>query len=141
MSARRMELKLSHQACVLPVSVFVVDGAFGHRGLALSTAVAAMVNFLILYGMMSRHAGTLDTRRFLGTLTRCALAAGVLGLICWLGLSFGAMWLGSPLLIVRALSLLVLVGVAGLAYFAICLGLRVEEIQDAVRIVERKLRR
>lgn len=120
---------------------FIYHWHFPHWALALSTSIAAGINFLILYLMMHREAGTLDTLRLLGSLARCALAAALLGLVCWSGLQYGSAWLANPSFFVRAAALIVLVAAAGATYAITCLVLRVEEVSDAVQAVRRKLGR
>lgn len=114
---------------------------FGHRGLALSTAVAATMNFLILYLLMRCHVGTLDTRRLFDTLLRCGAASACLGAVCFLAVKFGEPWLFSPVFWQRAAALFGVIGAAGAGYFAVCFLLKVEEVREAAAIVGRKLRR
>src|SRR6478609_2832888 len=54
----------------------------GHRGLALSTSLVALTNFLILYAMMRRYVGRLETGVMLRTLGKLLLAGALLGGIC-----------------------------------------------------------
>ena len=51
----------------------------GYRGLALGTAIAAIVNAALLYWLLSRRIGGLDGRRLLGALGKIAVAAGLMG--------------------------------------------------------------
>lgn len=118
----------------------IIKQGFDHRGLALSTAVAAAVNFLALYVLMHRTVGTLDSRALASAVARCGIAAAVLGVVCWAGLTFGSFWLLEANLLIRALALGVLIGGAGAAYFVVCAILRVEAMNDALAAVKRKLR-
>ena len=120
--------------------VFIFHLGLGHRGLALSTSIAAAANFLILYVMMHRQAGSLATRRFVGAFLRCATGAAVLGVICWLGAEFGSNLLFSSKLWEKAASLLTLIAIAGLAYFVVCAAFRLEEAEGALQLIRRKLR-
>src|SRR6476661_1779666 len=54
----------------------------GHRGLALSTSLVALTNFLILYAMMRRYVGRLETGVMLRTLAKLFVAGALLGGIC-----------------------------------------------------------
>jgi len=121
--------------------LFIFHFNFGHKGLALSTSLAAGVNFFVLYLLMSRHVTTLETRRLLGTLARCLLSSAALGGICWLGLTYGDGWLNAPHFWQKAGALLLLIGGAALVYIAACFVLRVEEIHEAARLVARKFSR
>ncbi len=50
----------------------------GHRGLALSTSLVAFTNFLLLYGMMRRYTGRLETGAMLKTLAKLLVAGALL---------------------------------------------------------------
>lgn len=120
---------------------FVFHADLGHRGLALSTTIAAVLNFAALYLLMRPAAKTLETRRFLSTLLRCALAAVPLGGVCWASLHFlPELWHGSAFLL-RAALLGATITLAAAAYLAAALALRIEEVSQAVAILRRKLRR
>ena len=86
-------------------------------------------------------AGSLDSRRFLAALARCALAAVPLGLTCWAGIHFAPSLFPKPVFWQNALVLFATIGAATLVYIAGCFLLRVEETNDAGRIVLQKLRR
>ena len=120
---------------------FVFRLGLEHRGLALSTTICATLNFAALYFLMLGPAGTLDSRRFLLALGRCALAAVPLGLTCWAGMHFAPSLFPKPVFWQRAIVLFATLGAASLVYLAGCVLLRVEETKEAGRIILRKLRR
>jgi putative peptidoglycan lipid II flippase len=107
--------------------LFIFQLGLGHRGLALATSISATANFLTLYLLMYRNARTLETKRFLGAFVRCGLASAALGLVCWLGATYGAPWLGSPSLWRKLTALLVVIASAGSAYLIVCFAFRIEE--------------
>lgn len=119
--------------------LFIYHLKFGAYSLALSTSIAAAVNFITLYFLMHREAKTLHSLRFLGTLVRCGLASVALGAVCWAGLTYGAAWVQSGQFLIRASALAVLVAAAGGAYLLACLILRVSEVETAIGAVKRKL--
>jgi len=112
-----------------------------HRGLALSTAICAIVNFVLLYLLMLRPAGTLDSGKFVGTLVRCALASVPLGLVCRAVLAFAPSLFPAYGFWPKALVLLATISAGALAYLGTCLLLRVEETTDALALVRKKLSR
>ncbi len=122
---------------------FIFRMNFGHRGLALATAISALFNFVVLYLLMRWYAGRMDGAKLFSTALRCALAAMVLGGVCWLGLKFDE--LRAESLTVRLVSLFVLISVAAGSYLLVCFLLRVEEVRTAVSLatskVSRRLRR
>jgi putative peptidoglycan lipid II flippase len=54
----------------------------GHRGLALSTGCVATLNFIVLYAVMRRHLGGIDTGALTGMLARMLGPAVVLAGVC-----------------------------------------------------------
>lgn len=121
--------------------LFIFHFHLGHKGLALSTAIAATLNFTVLYILMVRPAGTMDTGKFLGALARCGIAAAALGATCWAGTTFGSAWLFSPHIWIKAISLAIVISVAGFVYVAMCFLLRVDEVREAAQIVSGKILR
>jgi putative peptidoglycan lipid II flippase len=121
--------------------LFIFHLGLGHRGLALSTAIAATLNFAALYLLMIRPAVTLDSARFMDTFLRCSVAALVLGVVCWGAVTYLHPWLFEVFFGLRVLVLAAVVALAGGLYFLTCILLRVETTQDALAAVRRKLRR
>jgi len=121
--------------------LFIFQMGLEHRGLALSTTICATLNFTALYFLMLGPAGTLESRRFLLALARCALAAVPLGAACWAGMHFAPAIFPKPVFWQNAIVLFATMGAALLLYLGGCLALRVEETNEAARIVLRKLRR
>ncbi len=122
-------------------SLFVFHFRLGHEYLALSTAVIAATNFSILYLVMTRIAGGLEGTRLLATLAKLVPAVILLGAVAWAGHHWLlAGWSGFGLLR-RALSLGAVVAAAGGSYFAVTTLLKVEEAQQFVGMVKRRVRR
>src|SRR5437016_1884545 len=67
---------------------FMFKVGLGHRGLALSTSLVAVTNFLLLYIMMRRFAGALETGALVGLVAKLVIPALLLAGICWLALDF-----------------------------------------------------
>ncbi|MFN2542474.1 MAG: murein biosynthesis integral membrane protein MurJ [Chthoniobacterales bacterium] len=119
---------------------FMLRLQFGHRGLALSTSLVAVTNFLLLYFFMHRHAGRLETAQLLKTLGKVFLAGLVLALICWLALQF--FFARTPLpLWQETIELLITIGVGVAVFFGAAYSLGVAEVRDVVDLVRRRLGR
>jgi putative peptidoglycan lipid II flippase len=112
-----------------------------HRGLALATATSASLNFLLLYVLMLKPAGTLETGRFLSSSVRCGIAGVGLGAVCWAALHWGRDYMMEAPLWVRAVGVFTTIGLAGAVYAALAWILRVEAMGDMVGAVRRKLGR
>jgi len=113
----------------------------GHKGLALSTSVVALTNFAVLYVMMRRYAGRLESGLMLKTFGKLMIAGACLGGVCWLGthLFFTAGIPRSELQKLIGVGTTVIVGSA--VFFGAAYLLRVAELHDLVEVVQRKLRR
>jgi putative peptidoglycan lipid II flippase len=109
----------------------------GHRGLALSTSLVALTNFLILYAMMRRYIGRLETGQMLRTLAKLFVAGGLLAGICFLAQYFhfvSAEWS----LWREALGLVVTIASGGGVFFGVAYLLHVAEVRDVVELVRGK---
>jgi putative peptidoglycan lipid II flippase len=113
----------------------------GHKGLALSTGLVATIDFFILYFLMRRAAGGMETFKVVGSFGRIVVAAAGLAAVCVFGRQWLAPWLTGATLIDRGWSLLAIIGAAALVYFALCALLRVEEARDALALLKRKISR
>ncbi|MEO6053780.1 MAG: murein biosynthesis integral membrane protein MurJ [Chthoniobacterales bacterium] len=111
----------------------------GHRGLALSTAISATLNFGTLYLFMRSEMGSLVSGKFVMTFLRCITASLLMAAWCWAVIHYGHYWVGNHSFLIRALTLFITIGVATVLYFGSCWVLRVEEVHDAIQIFRRKL--
>lgn len=111
----------------------------GHKGLALSTSICAILNFTTLYILMLSPAKNLESGKFIGTLIRCLAATIPLALACHAVLSFGPT-LFTCTGLARQIALVLSATTAGsAAYFLSCLVLRVDETSAALGIIRRKI--
>jgi putative peptidoglycan lipid II flippase len=112
-----------------------------HRGLALSTSLVAITNFVLLYMMMRRHAARLETRTLLFTLAKLALAGLALALVC-----LGAQWmffqsLQDLRIWQKAISVVVTAALGSTVFFGAAYLLHVAELRDVVLLLRDRLRR
>jgi putative peptidoglycan lipid II flippase len=112
----------------------------GHRGLALSTSLVAITNFLLLYAMMRRHTGRLETGQMLAMLGKVLLAGAVLAAICLGAQQFFFSSATAVSLWKLIAEVGATIGVGMLAFFGTAFLLRVAEIHDVVTMVRRKLK-
>jgi putative peptidoglycan lipid II flippase len=110
----------------------------GHRGLALSTSMVAITNFVLLYSMMRYYAGQLETAAMLQTIAKLLLAGVVLAAICWLAATF----VFSPRLHLsgwqNAVAMLITIGCGAGTFFGAAYLLRVAEVHDVVDLLRRR---
>jgi putative peptidoglycan lipid II flippase len=116
---------------------FMFKLQLGHRGLALSTSLVALTNFFLLYLMMRRHAGRLETTELFKTLGKVAVAGAVLAVVCWLALQF--LFSRTPLpLWSKVVDLAITIVVGVVTFFGAAFLLRVNEVRDVVDLVRRR---
>jgi len=116
--------------------VFTFQLGFGPRGLALSTGLVAVTNFLLYYLMMRWHSRRLETGRLIDSFLRILLAAVVMGGVCWAGNRYWISGIHNKLLEIVALTAVIVV--AGLVYLGITYLFKIEEGQDILAIVKRR---
>jgi putative peptidoglycan lipid II flippase len=118
---------------------FTFHLGLGHRGLALSVSLVAIINFLLLYIMMARYAGGLETGPLITTLAKVFLAGAILAGLCWLAMQF--LFSTSLPLWQELIALLITIALGVVIFFGAAYFLRVNEVQDVVDLARRKLGR
>jgi putative peptidoglycan lipid II flippase len=113
---------------------------WGHRGLALSTSIVAMLNFVILYVLMRRSAGGLETRTFAHALARIGIAAAGLAAFCWVAQVYILPDFFSWSLATRIAALVGVIAAAAGLFLASCYALRVPEMHEVTDLLRRRLR-
>jgi putative peptidoglycan lipid II flippase len=120
---------------------FTFHLGWGHKGLALSTGLVALTNFVLLYLLMHRHVRRLETRQLVATLMKLSVAGAALGVVCWAGMQWVLPGVAHALLALRAAALFATIGAAGAVFFLVALLLGIEELDDVTQIARRKLGR
>ncbi len=113
----------------------------GHRGLALSTSLVAITNFLILYAMMRRYTGRLETGEMIKTLAKLLIAGTLLAAICLLAQHFILFAEMGASIWRRLFSVVLTIAVGAAAFFGAAYLLRVAELRDVVLLVRGRLSR
>jgi putative peptidoglycan lipid II flippase len=121
--------------------IFTFRLHWGHLGLAFSTGCVATTNFVVLYALMYRQLGGLETRRMAVLLGKAAIAGAALAAVCaasthWL-LSD---WATQPFLRKTA-ALFATMTVGGLVFLGVGAALRIEELDEIIGAVKRRFRR
>ena len=114
---------------------------YAHAGLALSTSVVALVNFIALLLLMRRRIGRLEGRRIFSSFARIvlaslALSAASYGTYLWLW-----RWLGDASFVARLVETFVPIGVGGAVFLLTARLLKIEEMNQAVRAVAARFKR
>jgi putative peptidoglycan lipid II flippase len=119
----------------------VLVRALGYLGLALGTALAALVNASVLLVLLRRRLGGLDGGRIAVALVKITLASIVMAAAAW-GVE-RALWSAAPGfgVLARAIRVFSAIGVALLVLAAAARLLRIQEFEDALHRVLARLKR
>jgi putative peptidoglycan lipid II flippase len=121
--------------------IFTFRLGWGHRGLAFSTGCIATFNFLLLYTLMGRHLGGLESRRMLVMLAKVAAAAAALVAVC----AASTHWLladwATQTFLSKLGALLVTVIVGALVFVGCGIAMHIEELKELQGALKRRLRR
>lgn len=113
----------------------------GHRGLALSTSVTAVVNFTLLYVLMRRRVGSLETKLLTASLGKIAVASALLAVVCLLGQRYLLHDFYHFTVVWRFITLFGVIAAGAGTFFAACYALHLDEMREAVGIFAKRLRR
>ena len=115
--------------------------AFGFKGLALGTSLAALFNATTLLFLLRRELGTLDGRRLTIAFARIAVAAAVMGVTA-LGAETGlSRVIPGDATLLQAIRLGTTIAAALVVLAASARALRIREFDDAFALVAHRLRR
>jgi putative peptidoglycan lipid II flippase len=114
---------------------------WGHRGLAFSTSMVAITNFLFLYSMMRHYTGRLETGAMFQTIAKLLIAGVGLAAICWLASTFFFSAQVHLTAWKNFLALMITIAIGAGVFFGAAYLLRVAEVQDLVELVRRRFAR
>lgn len=106
-------------------------GPFGHVGLAVSTSMVALVNFILLMLFMRRKLGRMGGRRLLPTVLRIIGGTIPMAAVAWL-MSDLAGFLPLAGVVARLICVVASIVSAAVVFFFSCRVLRITELEDAV---------
>jgi putative peptidoglycan lipid II flippase len=114
---------------------------FGHRGLALSTSLVALLNCLLLLVFMRRRVHRIEGRRLLSSLLRISAATGGMALVCWLLSGMILNRLGASTFFAYLASLAVAIPAGVGVLYALCSLLGVQELGMVKEALSRSLQK
>jgi putative peptidoglycan lipid II flippase len=111
---------------------------YGYRVLALGTALAATLNFGILYVSFHRRIAPIDHRGLAAHLGRVCLAAAIMGLAAW-GSHSGLTYLLDPRNLISRFAMALVPVLVGVAVYGACArALQITELDHYLRRLRRK---
>ena len=117
---------------------FTFHLGWGHRGLAFSTSLVATINFVILYIFMARNAGGLESGTLLKNMGKLVLACVPMVLVCMGAQHYLFADLATMAFLPKMFAVLATVALAAAAFVGSVAVMRIEEVEDVRRILERK---
>jgi putative peptidoglycan lipid II flippase len=121
--------------------IFTFRLGWGTRGLAFSTGLVASCNFLVLYALMRRHLGRLETHRMATMLAKVTAACVVLAALCFASSHWLLGQWATQAFISKASWLLLTVLLGGCTFVGCGLVLRIEELHELVSVMRRRWQR
>jgi putative peptidoglycan lipid II flippase len=115
-------------------------GVLEERGLALSTSTVALVNFALLYSIMSRRVGGIEGRATAAAVGKIILASAVMGAACW-AVSYSISRVTGDSQIARAINVFASVAVGAVVFYFSALSLGVRELRTGVKAIINKFTR
>jgi putative peptidoglycan lipid II flippase len=137
MLASIVSIAINFIVAFLSIKVF----SFGHRGLALSVAMVALVNSVLLFFFMHRRVGALEGSTLWVTFIKVLLASLMMGALCWLVSHQFEQWLNTKRFFVRVLEVTVSISAGVIVYYFAARILRVNEITALTNLLTRKFGR
>lgn len=112
----------------------------GHGGLALATSLSALICILLLFISLKKKIGYYGQDKIRSTFVKILLASIIMGVVTYFVYKFlfGILGLG---LMKEAISLGVSVAVGAVIYVALIIVFKVEEVNMAIDMIKRKLKR
>jgi len=121
--------------------MFTFRFGLGHRGLALSTACIATINFLLLYILMRKRLGRLHTSHMASMLLRIAIPSFLLAAVCFAGRYWTLNdWPALPL-VPKLVALSITIAVAAGAFFGSAMLFKVAELEAITAGLMRRIKR
>jgi putative peptidoglycan lipid II flippase len=105
---------------------------FGHAGLALSTSVVALVNFVVLFAILRGRIGGIHGRSLFSNFVKVCVGSATMGLVVFFTNRFMISMVGSGLR-GRLLDLLVSICLGLAVFYGVCRFLKVDALDLALR--------
>ncbi len=121
-------------------TVMIRYAGLGHAGLALSTSMVALFGFIVLFVVMRNRIGGLHDAALLTSFVKICAASAAMSAACYGVMRTVQLFFGVRVF-ADLITLLIAIPVGGAVYYAVCLVLRVAELEAAQRAIARPLMR
>ncbi len=120
---------------------FVLVNPMSFRGLALAYSIAGLLSMVLLVLLLRRKIGPMGGRRMLSTFVKTALASAVMWVAVAVYIDVLMPYLNLDLKLIQIFELLSAIVIGVMTYVGMALVLRIDEMNDSIALVRRKLRR
>lgn len=118
---------------------FIFVRIFSARGLALAYSVAGIVSMVLLYGILSSKVGELGSRKIIISFMKICMASAVMGTVVFLTTRLSEIFLDVTLKSHQLIELFGAVGIGVIVFVGMAYLLHIEEMDDFVGLLKRKL--
>ena len=137
----RVPVAISAVAVSLNVALnLILIKPMGYRGLALGTALTAILNFLLLFYWLQKYIGSLRPNLLITSFFKVMMASMIMGIGCFYFHQWFYLLSSSDTTVWKALVLFLSIGVGLIILFFACKLLRISELDSAVNLVKRRLK-
>lgn len=142
-------LRDSKRAVIVNTIIIVINivlsilmvGPFEAQGLALAYSIAGLVSMVLLYAFLYQKVGDLGSREIIISLGKIIIASAVMGVGVMLFLNVSDHFIDITSKSQQLLELFLAVAVGVVLYVVMAIVLRIQEMQAAINMVRRKIRR
>lgn len=142
-------LRDSKRAVIVNTIIIVINivlsilmvGSFEAQGLALAYSIAGLVSMVLLYAFLYQKVGDLGSREIMISLVKIIIASAVMGVGVMLFLNVSDHFIDITSKSQQLLELFLAVAVGVVLYVVMAIVLRIQEMQAAINMVRRKIRR
>ncbi len=118
---------------------YVLGFTFGykHTGLALASSISSIVNFLLLFYLIERRVGNVNTKSIITLVVKLAIVSGIMGAVVW-KISKFTLWTESAFAIEKVGILAGIGVIAILIYFVLAKIFKIEEADFLINMIRKR---
>lgn len=133
---------------IIAFVAFIVNAVFGyvlgftfdlkHTGLAFASSISSIINFLLLFYLIERRVGNINTKSIIVLLLKITAISGVMGIVIW-RVSKLTYWSESAFSIEKVGVLAASIVIAIIIYFSLAKILKIEESDFLIKMIRKRL--
>jgi len=133
---------------IIAFVAFIVNAVFGyvlgftfdlkHTGLAFASSISSIINFLLLFYLIERRVGNINTKSIIVLLLKITAISGVMGIVIW-RVSKLTYWSESAFSIEKIGVLAASIVIAVVIYFSLAKILKIEESDFLIKMIRKRL--